>query len=56
MGTQNSTANQPVCLLDQENSHHCTEDNPVVTYLKHLDKDIDTLQETSQDYNTSRFR
>lgn len=56
MGTQNSSENQPVCLLDAENSHHCTEDNPTVSFLKHLDKDNETLYETKQDFNANRFR
>ena len=39
MGSQNSTGSQPVCLLDAENSNRCTEENPVISYVKHLDDD-----------------
>ena len=57
MGSENSAApTHPVCLLDALNSHHCTEENPVVSYLKRLDEDQGLLQEQSRDFDTDRFR
>ena len=60
MGNQNSAPTQPVCLLDADNSHRCTESNPVVSYLKHLDEDVTSLldgsDEDTHDYNYNRFR
>lgn len=58
MGSQNSAAAQPVCLLDTENTHGCAGDNPVVSYLKHLDnEDFESTELLEKrDFNTDRFR
>ena len=55
MGSQNSTGNQPVCLLDATNSNRCTGENPVISYLKHIDPDQVALREHSA-HDTSTFR
>ena len=54
MGNQHDAPKKPVCLLDAENSHRCTEANPVVSYVKHLDDDAQILQR-SHDLNSDRF-
>ena len=62
MGTQNSASSQPVCLLDAQNSHRCTLDNPVVSYVKHLDdneivESMTAASDASQNsFDMSRFR
>ena len=59
MGNQNSAPTKPVCLLDADNSHRCTESNPVVSYLKHLEDDVTSLIDEgidTHDHNRNRFR
>ena len=57
MGSSNSIPDQPVCLLDPQNSHHCEQSNPVVTYLKKLEDDtVNSSYRQRRDFNMARFR